>query len=247
MNHDLTRCTHAISIMILASSVALGDDAQNATSPQAGAYLPSQVTTVRVPMQPWQVRRAAYQALAQRLRQGDFSAGKDYDAVLTEFDTRVLARTPIENLEILGDFYIPKEGVDPALAIVVQNLVLGWYDALRFASEAGRVEIVNNEGFFKKAFAQGGADVTKKAVRFVEDNPDRVHDLVAQGISYAEKYRETNNYDRHWPTAYGIERIVCAQGGPCTQPTELPREQWDRAWEDAKRRVSTYFEPAKPK
>ena len=238
---------HAISIMIITSILALGADAQNATPPQGGAYLPGQVVTVPVQMQPWQVRRAAYRELAQRLRQGDFSASKDYDAVLTEFDTGVLARTPVENLEILGDFYIPKEGVDPALAIVVQDLVLGWYDALRFASESGRVEIVNNEGFFKKAFAQGGPDVTNKAVKFVQGNPDRVHALVAQGISYAEKYRETNNYDRHWPTAYGIERLLCAQGGPCTQPTELPKEQWDRAWEEAKHRVSSYFEPPKLK
>src|SRR4029077_1981200 len=63
-----------------------------------------------VEMQPWQVRRATYDSLA---------------------------RTPIEELEILGDFYIPKEGLDPGLIAVVQFQVLGWYDALRFASESG--------------------------------------------------------------------------------------------------------------
>jgi hypothetical protein len=131
--------------------------------------------------------------------------------------------------------------------VVVQNLVLGWYDALRFASESGRAEIINNEGFFKKAFTQGGADVTNRAVKFLEGNPDRVHALIAQGISIAEKYRDTNNYDRHWPTAYGLERFICAQGGTCKEPTELPKEQWDGAWEEAKHRVSTYFESVKPK
>ena len=53
-----------------------------------------------VEMQPWQVRRAAYDSLALRLRKGDFSASKDYDAVLTEFDTRPFSRTPIEELEM---------------------------------------------------------------------------------------------------------------------------------------------------
>jgi hypothetical protein len=241
------RFTLGVAIASLSLTAAPADDEKNPTPPQAGAYLPSQVTTVHVPMQSWQARRAAYQELAQRLRQGDFSAGKDYDAVLTEFDTRVLGRTPIENLEILGDFYIPKEGVDPALAIVVQNLVLGWYDALRFASESGRAEIVNNEGFFKLAFSRAGSDVTSKAMTFIESNPDRVHELIAQGVSFADKFRETNNYDRHWPTAYGLERIICAIGGPCKEPTEMPKERWDGAWEEAKHRVTMYFEFAKPK
>jgi hypothetical protein len=238
----LATLTHRVAIAILASSAALGDDARNATPPQITAPIP-----VHVEMQPWQVRRAAYQHIAQRLRLGDRSAAKEYDAVLTEFDTRIFSRTPIEEIEILGDFYIPKQGLDPALLVVVQNLVLGWYDALRFASESGRAEIINNEGFFKKAFTQGGADVTNRAVKFLEGNPDRVHALIAQGISIGEKYRDTNNYDRHWPTAYGLERFICAQGGTCKEPTELPKEQWDGAWEEAKHRVSTYFESVKPK
>jgi len=237
----LTAFTHGIAMAILASSAALADDAPSGSAPRIGASRP-----VHIEMQAWQVRRAAYESLVQRLRHGDLSAGQAYDAVLTEFHTRLFSRTPIEELEILGDYYIPREGLDPALIVVVQNLVLGWYDALRFASESGRAEIVNNEGFFRKAFTRGGADVANNAVRFVQGNPDRVHTLVAQGITIAEKFRETGNYDRHWPTAYGIERIICAQGGPCNPPTELPKAQWDAAWEQAKARVRTYLEPAKP-
>jgi hypothetical protein len=240
MNRLAYRCP-IITVAILASGVALGADAQKAGPPQAGVQSP-----VHVEMQAWQIRRAAYQALSLRLRKGDFSAGKDFDAVLTEFDTRLFSRTPIEELEILGDFYIPKGGPDPALLVVVQNLVLGWYDALRFGSESGRVEIINNEGFFKKAFVQGGPEVTSKAVKFLKENPERVRALVAQGIAIAEKYRETTNYDRHWPTAYGLERMMGAQGGSCAAPPELPRDQWNKAWEEAKHRVSLYFEPAAP-
>ena len=120
-------------------------------------------------------------------------------------------------------------------------------DALRFASEAGRAEIINNEGFFKLAFVRAGTDATSKAITFMESNPARVHELIVQGISFAGKFRETNNYDRHWPTAYGVERILCAQGGPCEGPTQLPMEQWDGAWEEAKHRVTMYFEFTKPK
>jgi hypothetical protein len=229
------------AITIIAWNPAWGDDTSKATPPHIATPIP-----IHVEMQAWQVRRAAYQKLVQRLSQGDFSVGKEYDAVLTEYETRALSRTPMENLEILGDFYIPKQGADPGLLLVVQNLVLGWYDALRFASESGRAEIVNNEAFFKRAFIRAGAEVTTKATKFIEGNPDRVHELIAQGISIAERYRETNNYDRHWPSAYGLERIICAQGGSCEVPTELPKEQWNGAWEQAKQRVRMYFE-SKPK
>jgi hypothetical protein len=75
-------------------------------------------------------------------------------------------------------------GPDPALSIIVQNLILGWYDALRYASE---------------------------------------------------------------PTAYGLERVICAQGGPCTKPLPMPKEQWDAAWAEAKHRVTVYLQVAKPR
>jgi hypothetical protein len=208
---------------------------------------PSNAAAVQPTMQAWQVRRAAFQRAAQGARQGDPRAQRDFDAVLTEFETRVLSRTPMENVEIMGAFYVPKQGPDPALSIIVQNLVLGWYDALRFASESGRAEILNNEGFFKKAFILGGPDVTDRDTKFLKENPGQASQLVAQGISFAEKFRETQNYDRHWPTAYGLERVICAQGGSCTGPSPMPKEQWDAAWEEAKHRVTSYFQATKPK
>ena len=238
----LTTIACAIAITILASSSVLAGDPPNGTLPTIGT-----TTSVYIEMQAWQVRRAAYDSLALRLRRGDFSASKDYDAVLTEFDTRPFSRTPIEELEILGDFYIPKDGLDPGLIAVVEFQVLGWYDALRFASESGRAEILNNEGFFRMAFTRGGADVTNRAVKFLQSNQERAHALVAQGIGIAEKWRETDRYDRRWPTAYGLERIICAQSGPCNPPTELPKDQWGGAWEQAKDRVRTYFDSAKSK
>jgi hypothetical protein len=235
----------AIVITMLGSSASPSDDVTQAIPPAATAS--SHVEPSHVELQPWQARRAEFHKIVDRLHQGDPLAARDFDAVLTEFDTHVFSRTPIEELEILGVFYIPKQGLDPALLVVVQNLVLGWYDALRFGSESARAEITNNEGFFKKAFALGGPDVASKATKFIEGNPDRVRHLVAQGISIAEKYRETKSYDRHWPTAYGLERFICASGGPCEAPPEMPSAQWDEAWEESKRRVTVYFQPAVPK
>lgn len=233
----LTTNAYAIAITILASGSVVAGDPSSGTPPTIGT-----TASVHIELQPWQVRRAAYDSLALRLRRGDFSASKDYDAVLTEFDTRPFSRTPIEELEILGDFYIPKDGLDPGLVAVVEFQVLGWYDALRFASESGRAEILSNEGFFRVALTRGGADVTNKAVKFLQGNQERVRALVAQGIESAEKWRDTDRYDRRWPTAYGLERFICAQGGQCKAPTELPKDQWNGAWERAKDGVRTYFD-----
>jgi len=61
------RLAPVAAIMILAAGASLAADATNATRPQ--------------------VRRAAYQEIALRLRQGDVAAGKAFDAVLSEFET----------------------------------------------------------------------------------------------------------------------------------------------------------------
>ena len=196
---------------------------------------------IQVQLQPWQKRRADFSKIVQGLRENNPDAKRDFDAVLTEFETRTLSRTPIENMEILGVFYVPKDGMDPALSVIAMNAVLGWYDALRFASESGRAEITNNEGFFKKPIILGGSDSQRKAVNFLQGNPKRVTDLLEQGMSYADKFRETASYDRTWVTAYGMEKYICATGGSCESPRALPKEQWNDAWKEAKQRVTSYY------
>jgi hypothetical protein len=228
-----------ISLAVVSCTSVLAD-------PTAGPTPQSSAVPTHVEPQAWQLRRAEFQKTVQGVRASDPKAQKDFDTVLTEFETHAFSRTPIENLEIIGVFYMPKDGMDPGLSVVVANLVLGWYDALRFASESGRAEIVNNEGFFRKAFIIGGTEITAKAGKFLEDNQERSAQLVAQGISFAERFRETSNYDRHWPTAYGLEHLLCAQGGSCADPPPMPKEAYDKAWEDAKQRVTTYFKVAKP-
>jgi hypothetical protein len=156
----------AAVIAALESAAAVADDARNSTAPSPAGL-------AHIEMQPWQVRRAAFQKAVAGVQHADPGAKRDFDAVLTEFETRILSRTPMENVEIMGVFYLPKQGADPALSIIVQNLILGWYDALRYATESGRAEILSNDGFFKKAFVLGGPGVTDKATRFLEESPER--------------------------------------------------------------------------
>jgi hypothetical protein len=230
-----------ISLFALYFSVpALSDVESNSPS-----NISSKEIKIQVAQQPWQKRRADFSKIVQGLRENSADAKKDFDAVLTEFETRTLNRTPIENMEILGVFYVPKGGVDPALSVIAMNAVLGWYDALRFASESGRAEITNNEGFFKKSIILGDPETQKKAVKFLQNNPERVAQLLAQGMSYAEKFRETSSYDRLWVTAYGMEKYICKTGGSCQPPQALPKEQWDSAWKEAKQRVTSYYTAAK--
>lgn len=236
---------YSISFLI-AACISVGANADE-TNGKAPSSLITGSKTIHVDSQPWQQRRIDFIKIIQGLREGNPTAQNDFDAVLTEFEEKPFRRTPMENMEILGVFYVPREGVDPAFSVIVANAVLGWYDALRFASESGRAEIINNEGFFKKAIVLGGPDVTAKAVKFLEGNTERKAQLLTQGISFAEKVRNVSEYDRQWPTAYGLERIICAQGGACITPEPMPKEQWDKAWEEAKQRVILYYQPTKPK
>jgi hypothetical protein len=207
--------------------------------PQA---VPVQAKSPQTDLQPWQQRRMGFAKAVQGLGKGDSVAHKSFEAVLNEFETKPFSRTPMENMEILGAFYIPKDGVEKALPIVIANAILGWYDALRFTSESGRAEITNNEGFFKKAFVLGGQDMATKTINFLKNNPELTAQALAKGLTYAERFRDTPNYDRRWPTAYGLEKIICATGGSCKVPPPMPKDQWNKAWDEAKQRVSLYYQ-----
>lgn len=236
-------------LVFLTSVCAKAGSVQSQTSlpdgPAASAA-PTQAKPIQVDLQPWQQRRMEFIKTVQGLHKGDSIARKDFDAVLTEFETHAFSRTPMENMEILGVFYVPKDGIEKSMSIVIANAVLGWYDALRFASESGRAEIINNEGFFKKAFVLGGPDMANKAAQFLQNDPGKIAKSLAQGFSFADKFRETSNYDRHWPSAYGLERVICASGGSCKAPPPMPEDQWDKAWEEAKRRVTAYYQVTRP-
>ncbi|HEY2782351.1 MAG TPA: hypothetical protein VGI90_16330 [Steroidobacteraceae bacterium] len=208
---------------------------------QAATAQGAQAVIKAPPLQPWQARRAQLDQTIRAAENGDPTATKQFDQVLTDLEKSPYGRTPIENLEIMGAYYLPNEGVETTLPLIVTNLLLGWYDTLRFASSSGKAEILNNEHFFDKAFVLSNSDVTAKARAFMQSHPEQVAKLLAQGFGYAEKSREIQSYDRHWPTAYGLERIICASGGDCKERPSLPKDQWDTAWLEAKNQVNRYF------
>jgi hypothetical protein len=192
-------------------------------------------------IQPWQERRAGFWKTVRGVKAHDADAAKDFDAVLTQFETQPFSRTPMENMDILGSFYAPRDEVEKTLMIVSANAALGWYDALRFGSESGRAEIMNNEKFFARAFLLSGVTTSDKFKEFLKAHPDIARQSVLQGLVFAEKERKNPHYDVSWPTAYGLERVVCARGGSCIPPREMPADQWDNAWEDAKKKVISYY------
>ena len=201
-----------------------------ATAAQASGYAP----------QPWQVRRAEFGQIVQGMNRGDAAAVQKFDDVLTEFDNSPqMKRTPIENMEIMGLYYVPREGVEKALPLITMTAMLGWYDTLRFASASGQAEVA--QGLFMLPLVMGGPDGKAKAAKFFDEQPDKTEQLVSRGIAYANRNRGKVGYDQQWPTAFGLERVICAEGGACDSIAPLPENQWDAAWAEAEKRVRAYY------
>lgn len=194
---------------------------------------------VEIAPQPWQVRRAEYAKTLQGVAKHDPGSLKTFDDILTEFDAAKMNRTPLENMEILGTYYVPREGAVKALPIIVQMAMLGWYDTLRFGSESGKAEI--SQSLFRLPLVLAGPAATEQAVKLFNEQPAQTEQLVTQGIGFAAKFRNKVNYDQQWPTAFGLERMICAQGGACDKIPSLPESQWDAAWAEAEQRVRAYY------
>lgn len=195
------------------------------------------------PLQEWQVRRAKLDHAIVGARQNDPDALKQFDQMLTEMEKHPHDRTPMEVLDVMGTYYVPNEGIEKSLVLIVTHLVLGWYDVQRFASPSGRAEIIDNEQFFQRALVLSGKDVADKSFKFLSAHQDRVSQLVNEGVMYADEFRDTPGYDRQWPTAYGLERVLCASGEAeqCNALRSLPKDQWDAAWAESKKAVTDYF------
>lgn len=198
------------------------------------------IITIDVPLQEWQKRRAER---LQILRPSSFDDAhmKKLDALLTDFEAHPMAQTPLENMDTLGYFYAQREELQKELPLIVVNATLGWYDALRFGSASGQAEISNNEGFFKRVFVMAGQQKIDEYLAFAKEHPDQTRAAIEQGLAFAEKFRDSDVYDRKWPTAYGLERMICAQGGPCSPPLSKPESEWPALWEQTKQLVAKYY------
>lgn len=200
-------------------------------------------TAVQKPikLEAWQIRRSERLKIIKDALAPNASRSQPFDQLLTNAEARPLAQTPLENMDLLGHFYAPREGIAKTLPIIVMNAALGWYDVLRFASPSGQAEIVNNEMFFKRVFVLAGKARLDEYLKFADTDPDEIRATVDHGLLLAERFRNSDEYDRKWPTAYGLERIICSQGGACTSPPEVPQSQWNALWDQAKLRVRTYY------
>jgi hypothetical protein len=64
---------------------------------------------------------------------------------------------------------------------------------------------------------------------------------VQKGLAIADKFKDDTRYDHQWPSAYGLERMMCAMGGECSPPSAMPKAQWGDAWEETKAHVTRYY------
>lgn len=195
----------------------------------------------------FQVRRRIFNQVAQGIMRNEPAAATALDQILTDYESAAFRYTPLESLEIIGFYFLPREGMERAFQLIVAQQVMGWYDVLRYASDSGRVEIVNNEGFFKLPIAIAGPRIGAQASKYFDERPADARMMLARGFAFADAWRETQNYDRHWPAYYGIERSICLQNHSiCKLEPELDRTKWDAAWNEAKQRVAAYYQLDKP-
>jgi hypothetical protein len=202
-------------------------------------------TAVQKPikLEAWQIRRSARLKIIKDALAPNALKSQPFDQLLTNAGAHPLAQTPLENMDLLGLFHAPREGIAKALPLIVMNATLGWYDALRYGSPSGQAEIVNNEMFFKRVFMLAGKARLDEYLKLADTDPDEIRATVDHGLLLAERFRNSEEYDRKWPTAYGLERIICSQGGACSPPVEAPQSQWNALWDQAKLRVRTYYKP----
>jgi hypothetical protein len=234
--------------LALACAAALPVHAQG-QSKQAqfgGKGLPGETIVVRTSQDAWQIRRNSTLQLIRALESKKLPKAEDekairaFDDILTAFDKNPLNITPMEGMDLMQVYYIPNEDNFIAFLKILSLLTTsGWYDALRFADESGRAEIIHNEGFFKRALL-----VKKDAfVAFMEQQPQEAAAAVAWGVEFASRFRSADDYDRRWPASYGLMRMQCGMEGKtkCLTPEALPEREWPQAFDEAAARVTRYY------
>lgn len=215
---------------------------------------PNEITqpgsTSYIPLKPqaWQLRRSEFtKAVNASLRDpSDAKSHQLIDQALTEFEHYPDARTPMEIMDMLGAFYLPKDGIQKTMPFIIMQATLGWHDALQWASKSGMSEIYTNEGFFSRAFHVGKTDFWKEWEAIIKNDPKLAEKIVVDGFKYASvvlsTHAKTNRgYDHKWPTAYGIERILPAMSGQPERTISAPNLDPAEAYKAAKDVVLTYY------
>ncbi|NTW99046.1 MAG: hypothetical protein HGB35_03790 [Geobacteraceae bacterium] len=235
----LASCLMVLALTATLSSTAKAENADRGSLPGQSIR---NIVVVPKDIQPWQIRRKEFAETIRGVQEGNVTAIRELDRILTECEKDPFLRTPPENMDILGVFYIPKDGVETVFEIVVMHAAMGWYDALRFGSGGARAELANTERFFLRPFLLGGERVTTEALKFFKSNPEHREMLLKKGIHLAEIFRNNSKYDHEWPASYGVHRAIVAMSGEPIKSTEkMPKEEWDKAWLEAKKVVTMFY------
>jgi hypothetical protein len=217
-------------------------------SAPAGQAQAGQLAPWAIRAQAWQVRRTEFAGAVRAANANgkDADAHRAVDRILTDYEHNPNGRTPMEVMDILGMFYLPKDGVKKTMPVIVREAVLGWFDVLQWASESGRAEIVNNEKFLVRAFLiAGGKKGADEWGALIKNEPQEAKRIVEEGIRYAAQPGVADGgYDHRWPTAYGLERTVTALKGESGEPSAaIPRMDHDEAMAEAAKKISAYYLP----
>lgn len=196
------------------------------------------VVTYPVAPMAWQLRRQQTHVQIKGVMAGDKAALAAFDKTLTAAERRQL--TPLETMELFGVFYVPREGVEASMPVILTTAMLGWYDALRFGSKSGQEEIKVNAQFFKLPFI-AGPEGLRQLQRFLTDHPAEAQKAGAQAAQLFDRLKDTQTYDRRWPAAFGMELFLCGEPEKCAPPAALPKEKWGAAAEEAKAYVLKYY------
>lgn len=239
VERPMPRATGPLYSTILA--VCLACTASLTVWAEAPTPEPAGATSAPTQAPAWLSRRAEFAHIVNALNPDDPATFQPFMAILTEFEKKPFTRTPMENMEILGVYYLPRDGIESTLTYIAANAALGWYDALRFTSESGRAEILHNEGFFKLPFVLAGPEFSEQAVQFFETHPEKTAQLVREGLAIANTLKHEPRYDHQWPSAYGLERTLCALGADCSKPSPATQAIWAQLWEDTQERVMHYY------
>jgi len=208
----------------------------------------NQNINIYVKPQAWQIRRAKLTRTINALikNPANASAIKGIDYILTAHSKNPGDYTPMEAMDILGVYYLPREGLRKIMPLIVEQAFLGWFDTLRWSSESGKAEIVNNERFFSRSFELGGGKkIIDEWVDMVKNNPEEAKKIIDTGLRYGILFnalKEKNRYDHHWPTGYGLERMMVAMGGKPVPLATEPKMEYVEAQKAAMEKItSTYL------
>lgn len=204
---------------------------------------------VDVKKQDWQVRRLEYFNAVKKYSKdpNDKEALATIDKALTIYEKQSWSITPMEAMDLIQTFYMPQEGVKKTMNMLVAEAILGYRDMLQWASASGKSEILWNEQFLTRAITNGGRDKKRmdEWLKFVEDKPDEAKKIVAEGVKLASIINsvKVNGYDRKWPTAYGLERMINSMEAKQDTVKDTPNIPDDKALNDAITKITAYYLP----